>query len=158
MFLILVELNITISSYGKDDPHYSGGRSFKINGVFTGTQARGINVLVLSHINGQQLGAKDFDTHDAADAGIKMVEFIEAFPNGSILLFAAKESTDAKLPQQTKEYLSNFGSIGINNMQFRSGFAMLTAKSKKPAWFVEKSAERYKGPCIIHASLRSPLV
>ena len=158
MFFILVELNITITSYGGDDPDYSGGRSFKINGVFTGTQARGINVVALSHMNGQQLGAKDFDTFGAADAGIKMVEFIEAFPNGSILLLAAMDSADANLPQQTKEYLSNFGSIGINNIQFRSSFALLTAKGKKPAWFVEKSAERYKGPCIIQASLKGPLV
>ena len=158
MIFISVELDITISSYGKSDPGYGGARSFKVNGVFTGTQVCGFNVLVLSHINGKQLGAKGFDTYGEDDAGFKMVEFIEGFPNGSILLLAVMDSAHAKLSQQTKEYLYDLGSAGVASIHLRSSLALLTAKGKKPAWLVEKFAEKGKGPSIVTSHLRSPFI
>ena len=147
-----------VSSYGKSDPGYGGARAFKINGAFAGTNSRGFNVLVLSHINGMQIGANGFDTYGQDDAGSKMVEFIEGFPNGSILLLAAMDSAHAKLSQQAKDYLSNLGSVGVTSIHLRSSLALLTAKGKKPTWFVEKFAERSKGPSIIHANLKSPFI
>ena len=96
-------MNITIRSYGKSDPGY-GQHPIKINGDNTGTSSRGFNVVVLSHINGQQLGAKGFDTYGNAAADDAMVNFIESFPNGSIVIMAATDSANARLSQDAKDY------------------------------------------------------
>ena len=153
---ISVELNITVKAYGRDDPGY-GQQIIKVNGSNIGTLSRGFNVVVMSHVNGQQLGENNFDTHGDSAADDAMVNFIESFPNGSIIVMAATDSAAAKLSQDTRDYISSLGSISINSIQFRSSFALLTAKGiSKPDWFAEKYAARYNGPSIIEANVRFP--
>ena len=155
-YFIQVELNITIKSYGSEDPGY-GQQPIQINGNNIGTSSRGFNVVVMSHINGQKLGADNFDTYGNSAADDAMVNFIESFPNGSIIVMAATDSAEAKLSQDTRDYISSLGSISINSIQFRSSFALLTSKgTSKPDWFAEKYAAVKNGPSVIEANMRFP--
>ena len=149
-----VQLDITIVSYGKDDPGFLESQAIKINGIDTGPSLRGFNIVVISSTNGYILGTENFDTYAHQNNSAAMISFINKYPDGSIVCIAVS-GTGNKLTQEAVHYLAWLGSTGVSSIDFRSSFAMLTAKGvPKPSWFAEKYAARHRGPSIILLSLR----
>ena len=110
---------------------------------------------VISSGNGKTLGIGNFDTYGDANASSSMINFINSYPDGSILCIAITDSASEKLTQDAKDYLALLGSNGASSISWRSSLAMLTAKgSPKPVWFKEKYATAGNGPSIIVASLQ----
>lgn len=150
-----VHLEIIIASYGKNDPgFFQNNHSIIINGVATAPSSRGFNVAVISPSNGYILGVGSFDTYGQMKASAAMISFINKYPNGSILCIAVSDSGN-DLTQDGIDYLAGLGSIDSSSIQWRTSFAMLTAKDvSKPAWFAEMHADVGKGPSILKSSLR----
>ena len=170
-FLIIpaVHLDIIIASYGKGDPGFGdSNHSISINGIATAPSYRGFNVVVISPSNGYTLGVGNFDTYGELNASTAMISFISKYPSGSIVCIAVTDSASASsyyhqsgayewriTSQAAIDYLASLGSINASNIQWRTSFALLTAKGvPKPAWFAEKYAVDGRGPSIIKSSLR----
>ena len=96
-----------------------------------------------------------------------MISFISKYPSGSIVCIAVTDSaistagnsmsgdSKSKLSQAVLDYLASLGSIRASSIQWRTSFALLTAKGvPKPAWFAEKYADYGRGPSILKSSLR----
>ena len=112
-------------------------------------------MVLISSGNGNIIGARNFDTYDDRIASSSMVNFINSYPDGSILCIAITDSASRKLTQDAKNYLALLGSSGASSIDVRSSLAMLTAKGlPKPDWFEEKYATVGNGPSIIETSIR----
>ena len=149
-----VQLDITIASYGRDDPGFPKKQSIKINGIDTRPTLRGFNIVVISSTHGYILGVGRFDTYGNGNNSAAMISFISKYPDGSIVCIAAYDTANG-LTQEAVNYLASLGSTGVSSIDFRSSFAMLTAKGvPKQSWFAEKYAARFQGPSIIKSSLR----
>ena len=124
----VVQLDIIIASYGKNDPGFSLIKVTKLNGIDTGVEGRGFNVVVISSSNGKTLGIGNFDTYVDSNASSSMINFINSYPDGSILCIAITDSAAEKLTQDAKDYLALMGSSGASSISWSSSLAMLTAK------------------------------
>ena len=153
---LAVEIKIIIASYGMSDLGFPGlNQAIQINGVYSEAKGRGFNIAVLSPTDGLTLGTGNFDTHAQVDANADMVNFIERFPDGSIICIAVTDSAAQFLSQDAKNYLGGLGSNGVASIRLRESLALLTAKGPtKPTWFVEKYANAGAGPSVIDATLR----
>ena len=112
-------------------------------------------MVVISSGNGKILGIGNFDTFGKQSESSSMINFINSYPDGSILCIAITDSAESKLTQDAKDYLALLGSVGISSVARRSSLAMLTAKGlTQPDWFEEVFATKGNGPSIIETSLR----
>ena len=91
-----------------------------------------------------------------------MIAYIGSTHEGHIVLISADD--DAALSMTTEAELAihalgattrlTAGANGQSSSRFRSSFVLVTRKGgDKPAWFVEKSADRGKGPSHIEMSV-----
>ena len=84
---------------------------------------------------------------------VQRLNFIESFPDGSIVCMAVTDSAEKNLSQDAKNYVAGLGSVNIDSLGRRHTLALLTAKGvAKPAWFIKKYARAGEGPSIIEAT------
>ena len=102
-------MKVDLRSTGCDDPgsHRTGGcylanTSIKVDEKETSVKGRGINVVVVSQINGRTLSRKRFDTGTSLADANKMADFIDLLPTTAIVLGSVKDNARGFFFNSTK--------------------------------------------------------
>ena len=103
-------VKVYLQSTGCDDPgshRTSGGchlinSSIQVNEKETSVKGRGINVVVVSQINGRPLSRKRFDTGTSLAEANKMSDFIDLLPPTAIVLGSVKDNARGFFFNSTK--------------------------------------------------------
>ena len=150
-------MQIEILSAGHEDP--GGSNSIiLVNGIDHSGRYKGFQIVVLSGKTGEFVRNATIDTSYFLGRSAKLITYISSIQNGSIVLIAVNADAAKLLTTQAEQAVQSLGATTrlalVQNKtvdsRFRGSFAMVTRKGgAKPSWFVEKSADRGKGPSYI---------
>ena len=85
--------------------------SLKVDGKEQSVKGRGINVVVVSQINGRTLSRNRFDTAKSFAEAYRMANFIESLPPTAIVLGAVKDNARGNFFNNTKLMTAMVGNI-----------------------------------------------
>ena len=134
----------------------------KVNGIDYSRHDRGFNVVVLSGRNGDVVSTDSFDTCCCNYEADRMIVYINSTQKGNIVLISVEDDAAFSMTTEAELAIHSLGATarltagesGQESSRFRSTFVLVTRKGgDKPAWFVEKSADRGKGPSHIEISV-----
>ena len=91
-----------------------------------------------------------------------MIVYLNSIQNGHIVLISVEDDAALSMTAEAELAIHALGATtrliagdsGEGSSKFRGTFALVTRKGgDKPAWFLEKSADRRKGPSYIKMSV-----
>ena len=152
-------LRIEILSAGFEDP---GGRNsvIKVEGTDYTKDHRGMNIAVLSEKSGEVISTGFFQVF-VANESQRMTEYINLIGNGNIVLISAEDEVGEGMTAEAEKAIHALGAKtrlvlknGYFDVRFRASFVLVAKKGgDKPYWFVEKAADRGKGPSSIQIQI-----
>ena len=147
-------------SAGFEDP---GGRNsiIKVEGIDYSKDRRGMNVVVLSGTSGEVISTGFFQVFVTNEAQ-KMTEYINLIGNSNIVLISAEDEVANGMTTEAEKAIHALGATtrlvlknGYSDVRYRASFALVAKKGgDKPYWFVEKAADRGKGPSRIQVQIQ----
>lgn len=111
-----------------------------VDGVNVATNGRGFNISVLDETDGSLIDATSFDTYagDAVGSGPVMANYIDAIPDGRIVLVAVFDTAfQPGLPYNTQELsviaaLEGLGGPVLSSYGFRVPYGLIGTKGAAP--------------------------
>ena len=157
----MVHVNITSAGYND----LGGRRSYIIvNGTDYSKKTRGFNIVVVSDRTGKAISSGVFNPFLGPGESNRIIQYIASIHNGKIVLISVYDDASVGLTEAAEKAVHSLGATTRLRLvykktldeRFRGSFILLTRKGGfSPSWFVEKVANRGKGP--VQVVTRVPL-
>ena len=148
-------------SAGGEDP--GGINSFiKVNGIEHSRNERGFNFVVLSCKIGEVISTNIFDVWHSISEVNRMITYINWIKNGNVVLISIKDEASLRMTKMAEQVIHSLGATTrltllqsrLVDLRYRGSFALVARKGgRKPSWFMEKAADRRKGPSRIKVNI-----
>ena len=147
---------IEVIGAGFEDP---GGPLCRllVRGQHYGTSDRGFNLLCFDEFL-RPGEARSFDTQESSHASERMADFIEAIPEGRLVLVATCDSASGLLSGRAFASLRSLGADKIEKLSLRGSFAMIGRKGATSGSVPQKMADRKLGPVSVRQRLPTPKI
>ena len=149
-----IVVRIEILSAGGEDP--GGINSFiKVNGIEHSRNERGFNFVVLSCKSSEVISTDSFDVWSGISTVNRMITYINWIKNGSVVLISIKDEASFKMTKIAEQGIHSLGATTrltllqnkLVDLRYRASFALVARKGgRKPSWFMERAADRRRGP------------
>lgn len=118
-----VTKTVQVSSAGYN---HGNSASIRLNNQDLGgdVYSRGLNVAVFDEFTGQPIFGTTFDTFNSGNSE-SFAQFVSTLPLGRIVAIAIKDDAHLNLSDQGKKACESLGSRLINDLQFRSSWAII---------------------------------
>mmetsp|Transcript_2352 Transcript_2352/g.3932 ORF Transcript_2352/g.3932 Transcript_2352/m.3932 type:complete len:704 (+) Transcript_2352:669-2780(+) len=118
----------------------NGGSSISVtfeDGSSTGfsmSHGRGLNVAMFAGVSHQVLSTATYDTYSDVSAQATLIAALEAAPDGTIVVMAARDEASNNLQSESRTTISNLlGAALLGDIAFRSRYAIIAIKgNSKP--------------------------
>lgn len=117
------DLTVQVSSAGYD---HGNSASIRLNTQNLGSDFynRGLNVAVFDELTGQPIFGTTFDTFNSGNSE-SFTQFISTLPPGRIVAIAVQDDASLNLSDPGKKACKSLGSRLIDDLQFRSSWAII---------------------------------
>lgn len=142
------ESTTTVKVYSAGYNH-GNSASIQVNSQDLGSEiySRGLNVAVFDQVTGQPILGTNFDTFYSENSET-FVQFIETLPSGRIVAIATKDDASLNLSNPGKKACESLGSRLINDLEFRSSWAMIGQKGAAPGTATEQLSNESAVTCL----------